>query len=139
MLSKMPGDYWQKFANLRALYGYMYAHPGKKLLFMGAEIGQWTEWNDKWQLDWMLLDHSSHQALQEYVKALNRLYAAQPALHQVDFNWEGFEWMWITASSPLFAARGIPMTSLSWLLILRQCRAGAIAWACRDRGSTASC
>ena len=93
MLSKMPGDYWQKFANLRALYGYMYAHPGKKLLFMGGEIGQWTEWNDQWELDWMLLDHDSHRTLREYVKALNRLYAAQPALHQVDFNWEGFQWI----------------------------------------------
>jgi len=93
MLSKMPGDYWQKFANLRALYGYMYAHPGKKLLFMGCEFGQWNEWNYDWELDWMLLDYDSHRAMREYVKALNSLYAAQPALHQVDFGWEGFEWI----------------------------------------------
>src|SRR5260370_29348321 len=64
MLSKMPGDYWQKFANLRALYGYMYAHPGKKLLFMGSEIGQWNEWNHASQVDWMLLVFDSHPHLQ---------------------------------------------------------------------------
>jgi 1,4-alpha-glucan branching enzyme len=93
MLSKMPGDYWQRFANLRAQYGYMYAHPGKKLLFMGGEIGQWNEWNYEWQLDWMLLDYNSHREMQEYVKALNRLYVTQPALHQVDFSWEGFQWI----------------------------------------------
>lgn len=93
LLSKMPGDYWQKFANLRALYGYMYGHPGKKLLFMGAEIGQWNEWNHDWELDWMLLDHRSHRLLREYVKALNHLYLSQPALYQVDFSWEGFQWV----------------------------------------------
>ena len=93
MLSKMPGDDWQKFANLRALYGYMYAHPGKKLLFMGGEIGQWSEWNYDWQLDWTLLDHDFHRKMQAYVKALNKLYVEQPALHQVDFSWEGFQWI----------------------------------------------
>jgi 1,4-alpha-glucan branching enzyme len=93
MLSKMPGDDWQKFANLRALYGYMYAHPGKKLLFMGGEIGQRSEWNHDWQLDWPLLDHDFHRKLQAYVKALNKLYVEQPALHQVDFSWEGFQWI----------------------------------------------
>jgi 1,4-alpha-glucan branching enzyme len=93
MLSKMPGDYWQKFANLRALYGYMYAHPGKKLLFMGGEVGQWSEWNHAWQLDFELLSFVSHRNLQEYVKALNKLYVEQPALHQVDFSWEGFQWI----------------------------------------------
>ena len=93
LLSKMPGDYWQKFANLRALYGYMYAHPGKKLLFMGCEIGQWSEWNYQWEMDWSVLDFDSHRGLKEYVKALNRVYVAQPALHQVDFGWEGFQWI----------------------------------------------
>jgi len=93
MLSKMPGDYWQKFANLRALYGYMYAHPGKKLLFMGSEFGQWNEWNHESQLDWMLLDFDSHRQLQRYVAALNHLYKSEPALHQVDFTWEGFQWI----------------------------------------------
>ncbi len=93
MLSKMPGDTWQKFANLRALYGYMYAHPGKKLLFMGGEIGQWSEWNHDWQLDWALLDHDDHRKIQAYVKALNKLYIEEPALYEVDFSWEGFQWI----------------------------------------------
>jgi 1,4-alpha-glucan branching enzyme len=93
MLSKMPGDYWQKFANLRLLYGYMYAHPGKKLLFMGSEIGQRTEWNDAGQVDWTLLNYDSHRDLQEYVKALNKLHVEQSALHQVDFGGEGFQWI----------------------------------------------
>ena len=93
LLSKMPGDTWQKFANLRVLYGYMYAHPGKKLLFMGGEIGQWNEWNAHDQLHWMLLDFDSHRQIQEYVKTLNRIYTGQPALHQVDFSWEGYQWI----------------------------------------------
>ncbi len=93
MLRKMPGDTWQKFANLRALYGYMYAHPGKKLLFMGGEFGQWSEWNHDWQLDWALLDHDDHRKIQAYVKALNKLYIEEPALHEVDFSWEGFQWI----------------------------------------------
>jgi 1,4-alpha-glucan branching enzyme len=93
MLSKMPGDYWQKFANLRALYGYMYGHPGKKLLFMGCEFGQWQEWNSEDKLDWALLDFESHCGLQQYVKDLNRLYVSEPALHEVDFGWEGFQWI----------------------------------------------
>jgi len=93
MLAKMPGDYWQQFANLRALYGYMYGHPGKKLLFMGCEFGQWNEWGEAAQLDWMLLGFDPHRQLQQYVKDLNRLYASQPALHEVDFSWEGFQWI----------------------------------------------
>ncbi len=93
MLSKMPGDYWQKFANLRALYGFMYGHPGKKLLFMGSEFGQWNEWNHDDQLDWLLLDFESHRSLQQYVKDLNRIYVSEPALHEVDFSWEGFQWI----------------------------------------------
>src|SRR5260370_31094094 len=71
----------------------MDAHPGKKLLFMGSEIGQWNEWNHASQVDWMLLVFDSHRHLQDYVKALNRLYVAQPALHEVDFSWEGFQWI----------------------------------------------
>jgi len=93
LLSKMPGDTWQKFANLRALYGYMYAHPGKKILFMGGEIGQWNEWNFEKELDWMLLDNDSHRQLREYIKTLNQLYVSQPALHEMDFGWEGFQWI----------------------------------------------
>ena len=93
LLSKMSGDYWQQFANMRALYGYMYAHPGKKLLFMGGEIGQWNQWDYQSQVDWVLLYFDSHRQIREYVRALNRLYVSQPALHQVDFSWEGFEWI----------------------------------------------
>ncbi|HEV3334131.1 MAG TPA: 1,4-alpha-glucan branching protein GlgB [Bryobacteraceae bacterium] len=93
LLANMPGDYWQKFANLRALYGYMYAHPGKKLLFMGGEIGQWNEWNHEWEVEWVLLYFDAHRQMQEYVRALNRLYTAQPALYEVDFSWEGFQWI----------------------------------------------
>ena len=93
LLSKLPGDYWQKFANLRLLYGYMYAHPGKKLLFMGGEIGQWNEWNAHAQVEWVLLYFDSHKQIQQYVKELNRVYLAEPALYQVDFGWEGFQWI----------------------------------------------
>jgi 1,4-alpha-glucan branching enzyme len=93
MLSKMPGDPWQQFANLRLLYGYMYAHPGKKLHFMGSEFGPRQEWNHDAALDWTLLEREPHRRLQSYVKDLNRLYAARPALHEVDFGWEGFQWL----------------------------------------------
>jgi 1,4-alpha-glucan branching enzyme len=93
MLDKMPGDLWQKFANLRALYGYMFGHPGKKLLFMGDEFGQWAEWSEARSLDWHLLDFEMHRKLQHYVAALNRLYVDEPALHQIDSSWEGFQWI----------------------------------------------
>ncbi len=93
LLSKMPGDTWQQFANLRALYALMYAHPGKKMLFMGGEFGQWIEWNCQQSLDWHLLDYERHRKLQQLVKNLNRIYRAEPALHEVDFDWTGFEWI----------------------------------------------
>lgn len=93
LLDKMPGDLWQRFANLRALYAYMYAHPGKKLLFMGGEFGQWWEWNHDSSLQWHLLEHESHRGLQHLVRDLNRLYRSEPALHQVDFTWAGFQWI----------------------------------------------
>lgn len=93
MLSKMPGDLWQKFANLRTLYAYMFAHPGKKLLFMGCEFGQWREWNHHESLDWHLLDYDSHKKLEFLVQELHRVYRECPALHEVDFSWEGFEWL----------------------------------------------
>lgn len=93
MLSKMPGDDWQRFANLRLLYAYMFAHPGKKLLFMGGEFGQWREWNYRESLDWHLLNYEPHQKLQRLVRDLNGVYRAFGALHEVDFSWEGFEWI----------------------------------------------
>ncbi len=93
MLGKMPGDMWQKFANLRLLYGFMYGHPGKKLLFMGGEFGQWDEWDFDHSLDWHLLQYEPHQKLRHYVRDLNRLYRAEPLLYEVDFSYSGFEWI----------------------------------------------
>jgi 1,4-alpha-glucan branching enzyme len=93
LLDKMPGDVWQKHATLRTLYGYMYGHPGKKLLFMGAELGQWREWNHDRSLDWHLLDDPMHAALRRFVQDLNWHYHAEPALYQCDFRPEGFGWI----------------------------------------------
>jgi 1,4-alpha-glucan branching enzyme len=98
LLGKMPGDLWQKFANLRLLFGYMWGHPGKKLLFMGSEFGQWAEWNYAQSLDWHLLDLAGregelHRGLQSWTAALNRLYTSEPALSEVDSDWTGFEWL----------------------------------------------
>jgi 1,4-alpha-glucan branching enzyme len=93
LLSRMPGDDAQKFANLRALFGYMYGHPGKKLLFMGGEFGQWNEWNHEMSLDWHLLNYEPHQRVQRWVRDLNHLYREEPALHALDFAFEGFEWI----------------------------------------------
>ena len=93
LLDKMPGDMWQKFANLRTLYGFMYGHPGRKLLFMGGEFGQWIEWDFSKSLDWNLLDYDMHRQLQEYVKDLNRLYTNEPALFINDLSYQSFEWI----------------------------------------------
>ncbi len=93
LLCKMPGDVWQKFANLRLLYGFMYAHPGKKLLFMGSEFGQWNEWNHDTSLDWHLLQYESHRKLRKYVIDLNSLYRSEPSLYEIDFDYNGFEWI----------------------------------------------
>ncbi len=93
LLDQMPGDLWQRFANLRLLFGYMWGHPGKKLLFMGGEFGQWHEWNHETSLQWHLLQWDSHSGLQRYVADLNRIYRREPALHQVDFDPAGFEWV----------------------------------------------
>jgi 1,4-alpha-glucan branching enzyme len=93
LLDQMPGDLWQRFANLRLMYGYMWSHPGKKLLFMGGEFGQWNEWNHDGSLQWDLLQWQSHQGVQRYLADLNALYRREPALHQVDFEWFGFEWI----------------------------------------------
>jgi 1,4-alpha-glucan branching enzyme len=93
LLDQMPGDMWQKFANLRLLYGYMSTHPGKKLNFMGGEFGQWNEWHYDESLQWHLLQWDSHKGLQQYVKDLNHLLRAEPALYEKDFDSQGFEWI----------------------------------------------
>jgi 1,4-alpha-glucan branching enzyme len=93
LINKMPGDSWQQFANLRALYGYMWAHPGKKLLFMGCEFGQRAEWAHDGQLEWHLTQHPEHASLQRWVSDLNRLYRDERAMHEVDHAAEGFEWI----------------------------------------------
>jgi 1,4-alpha-glucan branching enzyme len=93
MLAKMPGDVWQKHATLRALYGYMFGHPGKKLMFMGAEFGQWREWNYDASLDWHLLDEELHEALRQWVQDLNHTYQRERSLHEIDFDGSGFRWI----------------------------------------------
>jgi 1,4-alpha-glucan branching enzyme len=93
LLHRMPGDDWQKFANLRLLFAYQYAHPGKKLLFMGGEIAQRDEWDFETSLAWHLLEFAPHRGVQQLVGDLNHVYRAEAALHQVDFDWRGFEWL----------------------------------------------
>ena len=93
LLGRMPGDDWQKFANLRLLFGYMFTQPGKKLLFMGCEFGQWSEWNHEKSLDWHLLEYSPHRGVQLWVKHLNQLYRTERALYENDFSADGFEWI----------------------------------------------
>ncbi len=93
LLGKMRGDDWQKFANLRLLFGYMFTQPGKKLVFMGGEFGQWREWSHDTSLDWHLLDYPTHQGLQKWVEDINQFYRNEPALHELDFSQAGFEWI----------------------------------------------
>jgi 1,4-alpha-glucan branching enzyme len=93
LISKMPGDDWQKFASVRLFYSYMLCHPGKKLLFMGVELGQWAEWNCKEEIAWNLLQYDRHQQLQQAIGALNRFYHATAALWEKDFDSSGFEWI----------------------------------------------
>jgi len=93
LLDKMPGDEWQRFANARAFLSYMWGHPGKKLLFMGSEIGQTQEWNSEGQLEWWLLDHEIHRRFQNFCAAVNWLYRSEPAMYEVDFHPSGFEWI----------------------------------------------
>jgi 1,4-alpha-glucan branching enzyme len=98
MLNKMPGDEWQRHANLRTLYAYQFTHPGKKLLFMGTDIGDPNEWNHDAAVPWDLLQYPMHFGLQLFVRDLNRLYRSHPALYQVDYDFRGFEWIDIADS-----------------------------------------
>jgi 1,4-alpha-glucan branching enzyme len=93
LYGKMPGDDWQKNANLRSFFGYMFAHPGKKLLFMGSELAQWSEWNHESSLEWDVLRHHSHEGVRKWVRDLNHVYKTEPALYEMDFAKEGFEWI----------------------------------------------
>lgn len=93
IIGKMTGDEWQKFANVRCLYTYMFTHPGKKTLFMSMEFGQWSEWNDWNDLDWDLLNHKPHQQLKDFVGSLNQMYKSEPALYTDDFSDSGFQWI----------------------------------------------
>jgi 1,4-alpha-glucan branching enzyme len=93
MLGKMPGDEWQKFANIRALFTYMFTHPGKKTLFMSMEYGQWNEWNVWSDLDWHLLQYEPHQKLKQFMSDLHKLYRSQPALYEQDYEDAGFNWI----------------------------------------------
>ena len=95
MINKMPGEYEQKFASLKTYYTYMMTHPGKKLLFMGGEIGQFREWSEARELDWSVLEYPLHRGLQNYVRDLNKLYKKNPALYQNEVNWEGFNWLMV--------------------------------------------
>ena len=93
MLNKMPGDEWQRFANLRLLYTYMFTYPGKKLLFMGCEFGQGDEWKHQQELDWYVLDYKLHQGVKNLITDLNKIYVASPELYYNDFSIDGFEWI----------------------------------------------
>jgi len=93
LLDKMPGSYEEKFRNMKAFLGYMYSHPGKKLLFMGQEFGQFIEWDEKKPLDWFLLDYDAHRQLHDYVKALNHFYKENSQMWEIDYSWEGFNWL----------------------------------------------
>jgi len=93
LLNKMPGDYWQQFAQLRLLYAYQYAHPGKKLMFMGGEFGQYIEWRDEEELDWLLLDYPKHRQMQVMVRELNHFYKQTPAMYKADDGWHGYLWL----------------------------------------------
>ncbi|MCP5097628.1 MAG: 1,4-alpha-glucan branching protein GlgB [Chloroflexi bacterium] len=120
MLDKMPGDVWQRFANLRLLYGYQWSHPGKKLLFMGGEFGQWREWSEERELDWYLLEEDEkHKGLQQFMKTINYFYRQERPLYELDNSWEGFSWIDIRDSqrSILAYTRIAPSTNEKILVV----------------------
>jgi 1,4-alpha-glucan branching enzyme len=120
LLDKMPGDLWQRFANLRLLYGYMWSHPGRKLLFMGSEFGQWREWSEARALDWFLLDEDKrHRQLQDTIRQLNTLLTSELPLHEDDCSWDGFQWLDLHdyERSILAYARKAPSTGESLLVV----------------------
>ena len=142
-IGKMAGDEWQKFANLRLLFGYMFTQPGKKLLFMGGEIGQWSEWNHDGSVDWHALGFPQHQGMQRWVRDLNTFYRSEPALYECDFYPEG--WRWIDADDSdhsvltyMRCGRTRP-APVVWPATSRRCRGAAIASACRTKDTGASC
>ena len=144
LLSKMPGDRWQQLANLRALYAYMWAHPGKKLLFMGGELASPWEWAHEDELPWWLLDHAEHAGIRDLMRDLNRIYREEPALWEVDFSPEGFRW--IEPNDALnnvlvvrAARRRTERARSSASPTSRRCRARATASGCRSAAPGRSC
>ena len=142
LLDKMPGDRWQQLANLRALYGYMWAHPGKKLLFMGGELAQEREWSHERSLDWHLLERPEHRGVQTLVGDLNRLYRDEPALWEVDGEPAGFAWLELNDArrqrDRVRALLGRAATAPSCASATsRPCRARATASGCRGRAAGA--
>ena len=141
LLRKMPGDGWQRFANLRALFGYMFAHPGKKLLFMGGEFGQWDEWDHERGLDWgSVQEGNPHGGLQRWVRDLNTFYRAEPALWQLDFDASGFEWVDChdgdrSIISFLRKGKAANRYRSRRSATSRRCRGRTTAWASRSAGS----
>ncbi|MBK7435134.1 MAG: 1,4-alpha-glucan branching protein GlgB [Chitinophagaceae bacterium] len=139
MLFKLPGDEWQKFANLRLLYTYMFTHPGAKLLFMGNEFGQTTEWNYKTELSWPLLQFDCHSMMQECVKDLNQLYRSEPALHQLQFDMAGFEWVDLhhRAESVIVYRRKARNRQKDMLIVLNMTPVVRQDWKIRVKGKSA--
>jgi 1,4-alpha-glucan branching enzyme len=117
LIGKMPGDHWQQFANLRALYGLMWTHPGKKLLFMGGEFGQRREWTHEGELEWFVSGMEGHAGVMRFVGDLNRLYRAEPALHQLDFTPDGFEWVSDDSQTSVLVFLRRPATGGTLLLV----------------------
>ena len=138
MIYKMPGDEWQQFANLRLLYTYMFTHPGAKLLFMGNEFAQTTEWNYKTELNWDLLQFDCHRMMQECVKDLNHLYKNEPALHRLQFNPKGFEWVDLDhrSESVIVYRRLASKRGNDMLIILNMTPVVRMDWKLKFKGKT---